>query len=164
MIFLGVDPGLNSTGWGVISAVGNRLSHVAHGQIGTRPSDPLAFRLALLFDGLTDVILEHQPAAAAVEETFLNKNPQSTLKLGHARGAALVALARAGIEVGEYSAKIVKKSIVGTGNAEKQQVHAMICRLLPGTKIVGADASDALAVAICHAHHLASARSLMGAR
>lgn len=163
MIILGVDPGLNCTGWGVISAVGNRLTHVAHGQITTRPSEPLAARLVRLFDELTDVILQHQPSAAAVEETFLNKNPQSTLKLGHARGAALVALARTGTEVGEYSAKIVKKSIVGTGNAEKQQVQAMIGRLLPGAKITGADAADALAVAICHAHHLASARTLKGA-
>lgn len=163
MIILGLDPGLNSTGWGVISAVGNRLSHIAHGQLTTKASDPLASRLALLFDALTDVILQHQPTAAAVEETFLNKNPQSTLKLGHARGAAMVAIARAGIEIGEYSAKIVKKSIVGTGNAEKQQVQAMVGRLLPGTKISGADAADALAVAICHAHHLASARTLRGA-
>lgn len=163
MIILGIDPGLNSTGWGVISAVGNRLSHIAHGQITTKVADPLATRLTKIFDELTDMILQHQPAAAAVEETFLNKNPQSTLKLGHARGAALVALARAGIDVGEYSAKIVKKSIVGTGNAEKQQVQAMVGRLLPGTKIVGADAADALAVAICHAHHLASARTLRGA-
>lgn len=163
MIILGLDPGLNTTGWGVISAVGNRLTHVANGQITTRPSEPLAARLVILFDALTDVILQHQPATAAVEETFLNKNPQSTLKLGHARGAALVALARSGIDVGEYSAKIVKKSIVGTGNAEKQQVQAMIARLLPGAKASGADAADALAVAICHAHHLASARTLRSA-
>ncbi len=160
MILLGLDPGLNSTGWGVISAIGNRLTHIANGQITTRPADPLALRLARIFDELCDVILAHQPAGAAVEETFLNKNPQSTLKLGHARGVALVAIARAGVDVGEYAARLVKKAIVGTGAADKQQVHAMVSRLLPGVKIAGADAADALAVAICHAHHLASARTL----
>lgn len=162
MILLGLDPGLNSTGWGVISAVGNRLSHVANGQIATRPSDPLAARLAKIFDELTDVILEHRPQGAAVEETFVNQNPQSTLKLGQARGVALLAAARAGVDVGEYAARLVKKAIVGTGAAEKQQVHAMVGRLLPGAKIAGSDAADALAIAICHAHHLASARTMKG--
>src|SRR3546814_19057747 len=103
MIILGVDPGLNCTGWGVISAVGNRLTHVAHGQITTRPSDPLAARLVRLFDELTDVILQHQPSPAAFEETFLNKHPQSPLTLGHAPGAALVALARPGTQAGDHS-------------------------------------------------------------
>lgn len=163
MILIGLDPGLNSTGWGVISAVGNRLSHIANGQIKTSTAAPLAARLVRLFDELNDVILTHQPASAAVEETFVNKNPQSTLKLGHARGVVLLAAARSGVDVGEYAARLVKKAIVGTGAAEKQQVHAMVERLLPGVKIAGADAADALAVAICHAHHLASARTLRGA-
>lgn len=162
MILLGLDPGLNSTGWGLISATGNRLSHIANGQVKTSPADPLATRLVHLFEALTDIILEYRPEAAAVEETFVNVNPQSTLKLGQARGIALLAAARAGIDVGEYATRLVKKAVVGTGTADKNQIHAMIARLLPGTKIAGADAADALAVAICHAHHLASARSMRG--
>jgi crossover junction endodeoxyribonuclease RuvC len=108
------------------------------------------------------VLAEHRPAAAAVEEVFVNENPQSTLKLGQARGVVLLAAARSGIEVGEYAARLVKKAVVGVGGADKAQVHAMVARLLPGVKIAGADAADALAIAITHAHHLASARSLGG--
>ncbi|TMJ12882.1 MAG: crossover junction endodeoxyribonuclease RuvC [Alphaproteobacteria bacterium] len=160
MIILGLDPGLGCTGWGVIRAEGNRLSHVANGQIRTDPKVPLPARLVELHDRLEAVLGEYRPGAAAVEEVFVNDNPQSTLKLGQARGVVLLAAARSGIAVGEYAARLVKKAVVGTGGAEKAQVHAMVARLLPGVKIVGADAADALAVAITHAHHLASARAL----
>jgi crossover junction endodeoxyribonuclease RuvC len=160
MIILGLDPGLGCTGWGVIAAEGNRLSHVANGQIRTDPKSPLPQRLLALHAALAEVLAAHRPQAAAVEEVFVNDNPQSTLKLGQARGVVLLAAAGLGIEVGEYAARLVKKAVVGTGGADKAQVHAMVGRLLPGVKIVGADAADALAVAITHAHHLASARAL----
>lgn len=160
MILIGLDPGLTSTGWGVIAASGNRLSHIANGQIATRPAEPLATRLLTLADALHDIILAHRPDGAAVEETFVNQNPASTLKLGQARGVVLLSAARAGVPVGEYAARLVKKAVVGTGTADKTQVHAMVARLLPGAAIAGSDAADALAVAICHAHHLASARAL----
>jgi crossover junction endodeoxyribonuclease RuvC len=157
---LGLDPGLGTTGWGLIRAEGNRLSHVANGELKTSPSAPLPERLASLADQLEALLGEHRPDAAAVEEVFVNKNPQSTLKLGQARGVTLMIAARAGIPVEEYAARLVKKAVVGTGAAEKAQVHAMIGRLLPGAKIAGADAADALAVAITHAHHAATARAL----
>ena len=160
MIILGLDPGLGTTGWGVIVAQGNRLSHIAHGQISTDAKMALAQRLVALDSALVDVILAHQPQSAAVEEVFVNVNPQSTLKLGQARGVILLAAAKSGIAIGEYSARLVKKAVVGTGGADKAQVHAMVSRLLPGVKISGADAADALAVAITHAHHIASARSM----
>ena len=153
MIILGLDPGLGTTGWGVIAADGNRLSHVANGQIKTDSKMPLASRLLKLDLELTDLLLEYKPEAAAVEEVFVNSNPQSTLKLGQARGVVLLGASRTGIEVGEYSARTVKKSVVGVGKADKDQVQAMIRILLPGVKLVGADAADALAVAITHAHH-----------
>ncbi len=162
MILLGLDPGLGTTGWGVIAAEGNRLSHIANGQIRTVSTAPLPDRLLELDRALTDLILAHHPDGAAVEEVFVNANPQSTLKLGQARGVALLGAARAGVAVGEYAARLVKKSVVGVGNASKDQVHAMVARLLPGTAIAGPDAADALAVAITHAHHLASARRLIG--
>ena len=157
---LGLDPGLGTTGWGVIQVEGNRLSHIANGQLKTDPAAPLPERLADLCRQLETLITEHAPEAAAVEEVFVNKNPQSTLKLGQARGVALMCAARAGIAVGEYAPSLVKKAVVGTGGAEKAQVHAMVSRLLPGAKIAGPDAADALAVAITHAHHLASARRI----
>ena len=157
MIVLGLDPGLGTTGWGLIRADGNRLSHIANGQLKTRTDDRLPQRLAHLADQLDELIGDFGPDAAAVEEVFVNKNPQSTLKLSHARGVALMCAARAGVEVGEYAPTLVKKAVVGTGGAEKAQVHAMIQRLLPGVEIAGPDAADALAVAITHAHHLASA-------
>ena len=122
---------------------------------------PLAERLYVLDTLLADLLIEHNPEGAAVEEVFVNTNAQSTLKLAHARGVILLAAARRGIVVGEYAARLVKKAVVGTGAAEKAQVHAMVARLLPGVKIAGADAADALAVAITHAHHLASARRIM---
>ena len=144
----------------MIAAEGNRLSHIANGQVRTDSSVPLPARLAALHDALNALFATHHPAAAAVEEVFVNMNPQSTLKLGQARGVILLAAARHGLEVGEYAPRLVKKAVVGTGGAEKAQVHAMVARLLPGAKIAGADAADALAVAITHAHHLASARRL----
>jgi crossover junction endodeoxyribonuclease RuvC len=159
VIILGLDPGLATTGWGVIAAAGNRLSHVANGQVRTDPKVELPARLVALEAGLAAVIAAHGPAAAAVEEVFVNDNPQSTLKLGQARGVVLLVAARGGLAVGEYAPRLVKKAVVGTGGADKAQVHAMVQRLLPGVKIAGADAADALAVAITHAHHLASARA-----
>jgi crossover junction endodeoxyribonuclease RuvC len=143
---------------GVIAADGNRLSHVANGQIRTDAKAELSVRLLELHGRLLAVLAEHLPAAAAVEEVFVNDNPRSTLKLGQARGVILLAAASLGVPVGEYAPRLVKKAVVGTGGAEKAQVHAMVQRLLPGVKIAGADAADALAVAITHAHHLATAR------
>ena len=160
MLIIGLDPGLGCTGWGLIAAEGNRLSHVANGQVRTDPKDSLPARLVRLEAELGAVLDSHDPAAAAVEEVFLNENPQSTLKLGQARGVVLLAVARRGLDVGEYAPRLVKKAVVGVGGAEKAQVHAMIQRLLPGAKIAGADAADALAVAITHAHHLASRRAI----
>ena len=144
----------------MIEADGNRLRYVANGQIRTDSAAPLPKRLAALAEQLEELIAEHRPGAAAAEEVFVNKNPQSTLKLGQARGVVLMCAARSGIDVGEYSPALVKKAVVGTGGAEKTQVHAMIARLLPGAKIAGPDAADALAVAITHAHHLATARRI----
>jgi len=160
VIIIGLDPGLACTGWGVIAAEGNRLTHVANGQVRTDAKQALPARLVALEAALGEVITAHAPAAAACEEVFLNDNPQSTLKLGQARGVILLALAKRGMEIGEYAPRLVKKALVGTGGADKVQVHAMVQRLLPAAKIAGADAADALAVAITHAHHLASARRL----
>lgn len=158
-LILGLDPGLGTTGWGLIRATGNRLSHLANGQLKTDAKEALPQRLAHLASQLEALLTDHVPDAAAAEEIFLNKNPQSTLKLAQARGVVLMVAARSGIEVGEYAARFVKKAVVGVGNADKVQVHAMVQRLLPGVPIAGPDAADALAVAITHAHHLASARS-----
>jgi crossover junction endodeoxyribonuclease RuvC len=157
---LGLDPGLGTTGWGLIQAEGNRLSHIANGQLKTDTAAPLPERLVDLARQLETLITEHAPEGAAVEEVFVNMNPHSTLKLGQARGVILMTAARGGIPVAEYAARLVKKAVVGNGNAEKVQVHAMVSRLLPGAKIAGPDAADALAVAITHAYHLASARRI----
>lgn len=158
MIIIGLDPGLTCTGWGVIAKAGSRLSHVAHGQIRTDITLPMAERLAHLDRVLTEVIERYRPDSGAVEEVFVNVNPQSTLKLGQARGVALVALARAGMPVAEYPTKVVKKALVGTGGAAKQQIQAMVKVLLPGVTPAGEDAADALAVAITHANMLGSHR------
>ena len=163
MIVLGLDPGLERTGWGILAAEGNRLTHLASGTILTRPAQPLCARLATLFAALEAVLAAHQPHAAAVEETYVNANPRSTLKLGQARGVVLLAASRCGGEVGQYPPATVKKAIVGTGGADKAQVHAMVRILLPGSAPATPDAADALAVAICHAHHLASARRAVAA-
>jgi crossover junction endodeoxyribonuclease RuvC len=157
---LGLDPGLGTTGWGLIEADGNRLAHIANGQIKTDSATPLPQRLATLGQQLEALIADLRPDGAGVEEVFVNANPQSTLKLGQARGVVIMVAARAGIDVGEYAARLVKKAVVGTGGADKTQVHAMVARLLPGAKIAGPDAADALAVAITHAHHLATDRRI----
>lgn len=149
---LGLDPGLRRTGWGVIEIAGARLSHIAHGVVAPKDSLDLASRLLILFDGITQVVAQHGPDEAAVEETFMNNNPASALKLGHARAMALLVPARAGLPVAEYAAKVVKKAVVGTGGADKDQVAFMIARLLPMAGPTTSDAADALAVAITHAH------------
>ena len=144
----------------MIRAEGNRLTHLANGQLKTDAKEPLPKRLAHLATMLDVLLADHPADTAAAEEIFVNKNPQSTLKLAQARGVVLMIVARSGIEVGEYAARLVKKAVVGTGGADKTQVHAMVQRLLPGVKIAGPDAADALAVAITHAQHLASARRI----
>lgn len=149
---LGLDPGLRRTGWGVITIEGARLTHVAHGLIAPKESLPFSERLLFLFEAISALVAEHEPDEAAVEETFMNNNAASALKLGHARAMALVAPARAGLPVAEYAATVVKKAVVGTGGADKDQVAFMIARLLPAAGGVTADAADALAVAIAHAH------------
>ena len=153
---LGLDPGLRRTGWGVVVCEGARLRHVAHGVLAPKESLPFAERLLFLLEGLAEVIALHAPDEAAVEETFVNKNPASTLKLGVARGVVLLAPAERGIPVHEYSANLIKKSVVGVGHADKTQIQMMVRRLLPGCEIASPDAADALAVAICHAHHAAT--------
>jgi len=150
---LGVDPGLSATGWGVIEAAGTRLQFRACGSIVSDAATPLSRRLAFIHRELADLIAEHAPEEGAVEETFVNRDPRSALKLGQARGVALAALALAGLNVSEYAANLVKKTVVGVGHAEKQQVGMMVKMLLPSSNARGADAADALAVAICHAQH-----------
>ncbi|MEK9797529.1 MAG: crossover junction endodeoxyribonuclease RuvC [Alphaproteobacteria bacterium] len=161
MRLLGVDPGLRFTGWGIVDAENNRLRHVANGVVKSGTGE-LAERLRRLHDGLRDVIAAFEPDGAAVEETFVNRDGQSTLKLGQARGVALLVPALAGIPVAEYAANTVKKSIVGYGHADKTQMMHMIGVLLPGAPVESPDAADALAIAICHAHHI-SARQLVEA-
>ena len=158
MRLIGFDPGLSATGWGVIEVDGNRLSHVANGTIRPPPNGSTGARLAVLYAALVRVIETHAPHEAAVEETFVNRNPQSALKLGHARGVVLLAPAATGLAVAEYPANLIKKSLVGAGHADKRQVADMVRRLLPGARLASADAADALAVAICHAHHAATRR------
>jgi crossover junction endodeoxyribonuclease RuvC len=155
---LGIDPGLRHTGWGVVVAEGSRLSFVAAGAVHSPSGLALGQRLRLLHEGLSAVITAHAPDEAAVEETFVNRDPQSALKLGQARGIALVVPALAGLPVAEYAANLVKKSITGSGHAEKQQVAAMLKLLLPLSAATSPDAADALAVAITHAHHRVPAK------
>jgi crossover junction endodeoxyribonuclease RuvC len=150
---LGLDPGLRATGWGIITSSGNHLGYIAHGIIYPPTKGGLADRLNDLFHHLQFVIQQYAPREAAVEETFVNTNATSTLKLGMARGVVLLAPAHHHLPVGEYSANKIKKSVVGVGHADKNQVAMMVQRLLPGCGLVAADAADALAVAICHAHH-----------
>ena len=149
---LGLDPGLRRTGWGVVAVAGARLAWVAHGVITPPTTAPFAERLRVLFEGLEAVIAEHRPHEAAVEETFVNSNALSALKLGHARAAALIAPARAGLAVAEYAPTVVKKALVGAGGADKTQVAFMVRRLLPACGEASADCADALAVAITHAN------------
>ena len=152
MRVLGIDPGLQALGWGLIDVTGSRLSHVANGIYKTGQGE-LSDRLLELFDALSTIVARYDPDAAAVETTFVNKNGASTLKLGHARGIAMLVPARAGLPVGEYAPNAIKKAVVGVGHADKGQVAHMVRMQLPGVEINGADAADALAVAICHAHH-----------
>jgi crossover junction endodeoxyribonuclease RuvC len=154
MVILGLDPGLGTTGWGVIRKEGNRLSHIDNGEIDTDAKQPLANRLVMIDEKLRAIIEHFRPDYAAVEEVFVNKNPQSTLKLGQARGVVLLGAARGRVPVTEYAARLVKKSVVGTGKADKAQIAAMLKVLMPGIKLAGEDAADALAVAITHAHHI----------
>lgn len=157
---IGIDPGLRRCGWGVIETQGNRLSFVAAGTL-TPPTDgALADRLAVLFAGLGEVLDRFTPDEAAVEETFVNQGARSALILGQARGVALVTPAARGVPVAEYAANLVKKSVVGTGHAEKGQVELMVRTLMPAAQFKGADAADALAIAICHAHHRVAAQRL----
>ena len=151
-LILGLDPSLSCTGWGVICAQGSRLSHVANGEVKTDAKAPMAERLDQLHSAIAAVVAAHGPDRAAAEEVFVNKNPQSTLKLAQARGAVLAACGAANLVVNEHAARLVKKSVVGTGGADKVQVQAMLKVLLPGAQIAGADAADALAVAIADAH------------
>ncbi len=151
---LGIDPGLRHTGWGVIELHGARLSHVAHGVISADPGQGMARRLAEIFEAAGELARHHAPDAAGVEETLVNANPRAALKLGQARGAAMAALAMAGIPVTEFAPRQIKLSVVGTGTADKAQVKFMVQRLLPRAGDMAADAADALACAICAAHHL----------
>jgi crossover junction endodeoxyribonuclease RuvC len=162
MRVIGIDPGLRSTGWGVIEAAGARIAHVANGTCRSE-GDSLAERLLTLHLRLTEVLAIHAPTAAAVEATFVNRDGAGTLKLGQARGVALLVPAQAGLEVGEYAPNAVKKALVGVGHADKRQVAHMIGLHFPGVALAGPDAADALAVALCHAHHLQSAGRLSAA-
>jgi len=162
MRVLGIDPGLRNMGWGVIAAEGSRLRHIANG-VCQGHGEALAERLLSLHAQLTDVIATHAPDAAAVEQTFVNKDGAGTLKLGQARGVAVLAVAQAGLDVGEYAPNAIKKTVVGVGHADKAQIAHMVKVQLPGVTLAGPDAADALALAICHAHHLQSGDRLAAA-
>ena len=149
---LGLDPGLSAMGWGVIAVEGSRLAHIAHGVIATKPALGLGMRLMELHRVLGSVIAEHGPAAIAVEQAFVAKDPSAALKIGHARAVALLAAAQAGLEIAEYAPNQIKKCVVGAGHAGKEQVQFMVKRLLPACGVTRADAADALAAAIAHAH------------
>jgi crossover junction endodeoxyribonuclease RuvC len=159
---IGIDPGLRRTGWGVVDADGAHLAYIASGLITSDSENDLAYRLRELYEGLCGVIANFAPQEAAVEETFVNKDARSTLKLGQARGMALLAPAQRGLRVAEYPPNVIKKTVTGTGHGEKRQVAAMIGFLLPKAKFESADEADALAIAICHASHRATARAIAG--
>lgn len=165
---IGIDPGLRRTGWGIIESDGVRLSYVASGHLTSSADETLAYRLRELFEGISGVLASFKPTEAAVEETFVNENAKATLKLGQARGMALLAPAMKGLRVAEYPPNLVKKTVVGAGHAEKRQIQAMIGFLLPKAKFESADEADALAIAICHASHRGAqalaAKVLAGAR
>ncbi|MEP1611000.1 MAG: crossover junction endodeoxyribonuclease RuvC [Roseobacter sp.] len=150
---IGIDPGLRNLGWGVIDVAGSRITHVANGICTSQSGEDLAMRLLSLFDQLSGIVACFEPTSAAVEQTFVNKDGAGTLKLGQARGIAMLVPARAGLSVGEYAPNKIKKTVVGVGHADKQQVLHMVKLQLPGAEIKGPDAADALAIAICHAHH-----------
>jgi crossover junction endodeoxyribonuclease RuvC len=153
---LGIDPGLRRTGWGLIESEGNRLIYVACGSVETGERDELGARLLAIHDGLIAVIERYQPQEAAVEATFVNTNAAATLKLGQARGIAMLVPAKAGLVIAEYAPNVVKKTVVGAGHGEKAQIRMMIGVLLPKADPQSEDAADALAIAICHAHHRTS--------
>jgi crossover junction endodeoxyribonuclease RuvC len=153
---IGIDPGLRRTGWGIVESDGVRLVYVASGLITSDSEDDLSFRLRELYEGLTSVLAAFTPHEAAVEETFVNENARATLKLGQARGMALLAPAMRGLKVAEYPPNLIKKTVVGAGHAEKRQIQAMIGFLLPKAKFESADEADALAIAICHCNHRTS--------
>ena len=157
---IGIDPGLRRTGWGIVEADGVRLVYVASGLITSNAEDDLAYRLRELYEGLVGVIASFQPQEAAIEETFVNKDARATLKLGQARGMALLAPAQKGLRVAEYPPNVVKKTVTGTGHGEKRQIAAMIGFLLPRARFESADEADALAIAICHASHRRSAQAI----
>ena len=151
---LGIDPGLRHTGWGVIELAGMRLTHIAHGVISVDPKLEMAERLGGIFEAVGELARYHQPTAAGVEETLVNANPRSALKLGQARGAAMAALAMGGVPVAEFAPRKIKLAVVGTGTVDKEQVMFMVKRLLPKAADLKSDSADALACAICAAHHL----------
>ena len=153
MIILGLDPGLQNTGWGVIKVVGSNLKHIANGVIKTNNTDALSDRLAHIFNSLNTIINDFKPDEAAVEETFMNNNPRSALKLGEARGVVLLAPAHLKVPVFEYAANKIKKAVVGVGHADKLQIQSMIEIIFPGCEFSSPDAADALAIAVCHANH-----------
>ncbi|RTL66310.1 MAG: crossover junction endodeoxyribonuclease RuvC [Hyphomicrobiales bacterium] len=157
---LGIDPGLRRTGWGIVEAEGSRLVYVASGLITSDAEDDLAYRLRSLHEGLRAVIAQHKPQEAAIEETFVNKDARATLKLGQARGIALLAPAQSGLRIAEYQPNVVKKTVTGTGHGEKGQIQAMIGFLLPKARFDSADEADALAIAICHASHRGTERKI----
>ena len=161
---LGLDPGLSAMGWGVIAVDGSRISHVAHGVIATKPAVGLGVRLMQLHAALVEVIALHGPTAISVEQAFVARDPQAALKIGHARAVALLAAAQAGLEIAEYAPNHIKKCVVGAGHAGKEQVQFMVKRLLPACGVTQADAADALAAAIAHAHSAPHARMRMAAR
>lgn len=162
MKIIGIDPGLQKTGWGIIEVDGNAITHVANGTVRSTARKDIADRLLELHAGLTGVLQAWQPFEAAVEETFVNRNPASALRLGYARGIALMTPAAAGLTVAEYPANLVKKSVVGAGHADKNQIAMMVKTILPGVELDSEDAADALAVAICHAHHRTTHEKLGG--
>jgi crossover junction endodeoxyribonuclease RuvC len=160
---IGIDPGLRRTGWGIIETLGNSLKFVASGTVTSDDKADLASRLCQLHDGLSEIIHLHKPDEAAVEQTFVNKDAVATLKLGQARGIAMLVPARAGLPVAEYAPNAVKKAVIGVGHGEKQQIHLMLKVLMPKAVFVGNDAADALAIAICHAHHMGGAKARLKA-
>jgi len=161
-LILGLDPGLRHTGWGIVAQDGNRLTFIAAGRVSPDPEPEMAARLCQLADGIAAVIAQHRPNEAAIEATFVNNNAASALKLGQARGAAMLTCAQNGLAVAEYGANLIKKSVTGYGHADKNQIKAMIAMLLPGSGKLAPDAADALAVAITHAHHSESRLRVAG--
>lgn len=161
MRIIGIDPGLQHTGWGIIDVDGNRLSHISHGVVHTDKKADDATRLKQIFEDISKMITLWQPQTAAIEQTFMNNNPSSAIRLGQARGVAMTAAAVCGLPVSEYPANLIKKSVVGAGHADKTQIQMMIKILLPGVE-ASSDAADALAVAICHAHHASTKTALGG--